>query len=281
MKRAISIVLAGAILLGVLNGIQAHSTQRLYDLNQSQETVMPDVVSALTQNRIVIVGEHHNNKRHHLAQLDVIRTLKESQAQVAVGLEMFRSDSQQALDRWVAGDIDENEFLEVFYDNWGYSWENYRVIFDYAKEKQIPLIGLNVSREITRQVATHGFQSLSKAQKGQLSNIACRVDKEYMDYIKRAFGGHAHGKLNFTYFCEAQLVWDTVMAINALNYLKDNPNATIVLLTGTGHAQKNALPRQIRQRSQVAHTVILPEIKGIIDSETVDQSDADYIMLDL
>ncbi len=102
-----------------------------------------------------------------------------------------------------------------------------------------------------------------------------------MDYIKKAFGGHGHGKLNFAYFCEAQLVWDTVMAINALDYLNNNPNALMVLLPGTGHAQKNAIPRQIRKRSEVAHAVILPEVKGIIDPETVDRSDADYIMLDL
>jgi len=281
MKRIILVTVALFVLFSAWSVAKKPQDTRLYDINQGRETVMSDVISTLKQNRIVIVGEHHNNLRHHQAQLEVIRTLKDSQAQVAVGLEMFRSDSQQSLDRWVAGDIDENEFLEVFYDNWGYSWENYRVIFDYARERQIPLIGLNVSRDITRQVALRGFQSLSKAQRGQLSNIACRVDKEYMDYIKKAFGGHAHGKLNFTYFCEAQLVWDTVMALNALNYLKDNPNATIVLLTGTGHARKNALPRQIRQRSQVAHTVILPEIKGVIDAETVDQSDADYIMLGL
>jgi len=242
---------------------------------------MSDVIPALRQNRIVIVGEHHSNISHHAAQVRVIRTLKESGVQVAIGLEMFRSDSQQALDRWVAGDIGETDFQRVFYDNWGYSWEDYRVIFDYAKKEKVPLIGLNVPRDITRQVSRQGFQSLNKAQKGKLSNIACRVDKEYMDYIKKAFGGHGHGNINFTYFCEAQLVWDTVMAINALDYLNKNPQAMIVLLTGTGHAQKNAIPRQIRKRSQVAHAVILPEVKGIIDSETVDQSDADYIMLGL
>jgi uncharacterized iron-regulated protein len=71
------------------------------------------------------------------------------------------------------------------------------------------------------------------------------------------------------------------MAINALDYLNNNPNALIVLLTGTGHAQKNAIPRQIRQRSEVAHAVILPEVKGVIDPGTVDQSDADYIILGL
>ena len=242
---------------------------------------MPDVISDLKRNRIILVGEHHSNQNHHAAQVRVIRTLKESGGRVAIGLEMFRSDSQQALDRWVAGEIDEDKFLEIFYDNWGYSWDNYRVIFDYAREKKIPLIGLNVSRDITRQVSRQGFQSLNKEQKGKLSNIACRVDKEYMDYIKKAFGGHAHGKLNFTYFCEAQLVWDTVMAINALDYLNKNPNAMIIVLTGAGHAQKNAIPRQIRKRSKAAHAVILPEIKGVIDPETIDQSDADYIMLDL
>lgn len=281
MKRNIIILVSIFVLICALAVAKKPLDSRIYDINHGRETVMSDVIPALRQNRIVIVGEHHSNLNHHAAQVRVIRRLKESGVQVAVGLEMFRSDSQQALDRWVAGEIGEKEFQQVFYDNWGYSWENYRVIFDYAREKKIPLIGLNVSRDITRQVSRRGFQSLNKAQKGQLSNIACRVDKEYMDYIKKAFGGHGHGKLNFTYFCEAQLVWDTVMAINALDYLNKNPNALVVVLTGTGHAQKNAIPRQIRKRSEVAHAVILPEVNGVINPETVDQSDADYIMLGL
>jgi uncharacterized iron-regulated protein len=281
MKRIFPIILSVVVLFGVLDAIQAHLTHRIYDLQNNKEMLMSDVIPALKQNRIIIVGEHHSNISHHEAQVNVIRTLKESGRQVAVGLEMFRSDSQQALDRWVDGDIGEAEFQEIFYDNWGYSWADYRVIFDYAKEEKIPLIGLNVSRDITRQVSRQGFQSLNKEQKGKLSNIACRVDKEYMDYIKKAFGGHAHGKLNFTYFCEAQLLWDTVMAINALDYLNKNPNALVVVLTGTGHAQKNAIPRQIRNRSEVDHAVILPEVKGVINAETVDKTAADYIMLGL
>jgi uncharacterized iron-regulated protein len=281
MKRIFPITLSVVILFGVLNAIQAHLTHRVYDLQNNKERLMSDVISDLKRNRIILVGEHHANQSHHFAQLNVIQSLQESGVETAIGLEMFRSDSQRELDRWVAGEVGEEEFVNTFYDNWGYSWESYRVIFDYAKKHKIPLIGLNVPREITRQVATQGFQSLSKEQKGKLSNIACRVDKEYMDYIKKAFGGHAHGKLNFSYFCEAQLVWDTVMAVNALDYLDKNPNALIVVLTGIGHAQKNAIPRQIRKRSEVAHSVILPEVKGIIDSETVDDTDADYIMLDL
>jgi uncharacterized iron-regulated protein len=281
MKKSALTLMSLLVFLSALAVAKIQMNQRLYDINHGRETVMSEVISALKQNRIILVGEHHSNKSHHAAQVDVIRALKGSGVKVAIGLEMFRSDSQQALNHWVAGNISDSDFQEIYYDNWNYPWSAYQLIFDYAKKQKIPLIGLNVPREITRQVSRRGFKSLDADQKGKLSNITCRVDKEYMEYIKRAFGGHAHGKLNFTYFCEAQLVWDNVMAINALAYLNENPDAVVVILTGTGHAQKNAIPRQIRSRSKVVHTVILPEVKGLIDPETVDKTDADYIMLDL
>ena len=142
------------------------------------------------------------------------------------------------------------------------------------------MIGLNVPRDITRQVSRRGFNSLSEEQKGKLADVSCRVDKEYMDYIKKAFGGHGHGELNFTYFCEAQLVWDTAMAVHTLEYLKENPDAVVVLIAGTGHVQKGAIPRQISIRSEIPHTVILPRIDGMIDTQTVGIKDADYIMID-
>ena len=237
---------AALIIIGAVGAGQKQSDLRMYDLNLGKETSMSNAIGLLKQNRIILVGEHHSNKKHHEAQRDVIRTLKEAGMQVAIGLEMFRSDSQQALDRWINGDIGEEKFQQIYYDNWNYPWSAYRMIFDYAREEKIPLVGLNVSRNITRQVSQHGFGSLTATQKGKLSDVSCRVDKAYMDYIRNAFGAHAHGNLDFNYFCEAQLVWDNVMAINALNYLKKYPDAVVVVLTGMGHAQKGAVPRRIQ-----------------------------------
>ena len=282
MKKQLTFVLVSAIIVvGAIGAIQKQPDPRIYDLNLGQETSMSEVIDLLKQNRVILVGEHHSNRKHHEAQRDVIRALKEIGMQVAVGLEMFRSDSQEALDRWISGDISEEKFQQIYYDNWNYPWSAYRVIFDYARKEKIPLIGLNVSRNITRQVAQHGFNSLTEDQKGKLQNVTCRVDKAYMDYIKKAFGAHAHGKLDFNYFCEAQLVWDNVMAINTLSYLKKYPDAVVVVLTGMGHAQKGAVPRQIRERAQIPLAVILPEVKESIDPETITSKDADYIMLGL
>lgn len=279
LKQLIQSLTVVLVAVSVMGAGREPSERRLYDLNLSKEIRMSEAISQIKRNRIVLVGEHHGNQHHHQAQVDVIRALKEAGVDVAIGLEMFRSGSQEALDRWIEGELGEEEFQQIYYDNWNYPWPAYRIIFEYARKEKIPLIGLNVPRKITRQVSRKGFQSLTAAQKGEVSDIACRVDKEYMNYIRKAFGAHAHGNLNFNYFCEAQLVWDSAMAINSLKYLKKRPDAAVVILTGMGHAQKGAVPRQIRERSQATLAVILPEIKGSIDSETIDTKDADYLML--
>jgi uncharacterized iron-regulated protein len=259
MKKLFITILSVAVIFGLLDTIQAHLDHRLYDLQQNKEMLMSDA----------IVG-----------QLNVIQSLKEAGVRVAIGLEMFRNDSQQALDQWVAGNISKEVFQAIYYNNWTYPWSAYQMIFEYARKEKIPMIGLNVPREITRQVSREGFSSLSDEQRGKLADVSCRVDKEYMDYIKKSFGGHAHGNLNFTYFCEAQLVWDSAMAVHTLEYLKKNPDAVVVLLAGAGHVQKGAVPRQISIRSDIPHAVVLPKIKGLIDRQTVSKKDADYIMID-
>ena len=271
------------VLIVFTAGCFAHETlvdRRFFDLNQGQEITASQVLPRLKEKRIILVGEHHTTRSHHQGQLQVIRLLHQAGLQVAIGLEMFRSDSQKALNRWVSGDIDKTAFEKIYYDNWNFAWPLYGMIFEYARDEKIPLVGLNVPRDITRQVARDGFKSLSDEQKEKLSNITCRVDKEYMDYIRKAFGGHAHGNLNFIYFCEAQLVWDNAMAVSALDYLTANPNAVMVILAGTGHVRKQAIPAQISKRSDIPYAVMLPEIPGSIERLTIGSEDADFIILD-
>ena len=278
------IFIASILLVSVSAGCtagEANLQKRLYDIERGQAAQFATILPQLQKKRVVLVGEHHSTAAHHQAQLEVIRVLNTAGAKVAVGLEMFRSDSQDALDRWISGEMSENEFQAHFYDNWSYDWPLYRDIFIYARENGIPMLGLNVPREITRQVARQGYRSLNEEQRMKLGDVACRVDKEYMEFIRKAYGGHGHGDMGFLYFCEAQMVWDSVMAVNSLEYLKKNPERMMVILTGTGHARKQAIPYQIATRSDIAVGVVLPEVPGRIDPNTVDIGDADYIFLDL
>jgi uncharacterized iron-regulated protein len=227
---------------------------------------------------LVLVGEHHTDPSHHAAQLRVIRSLDEKGIPLSIGLEMFRKNQQEALDQWVSGNIDEKDFEAIYLDNWNFPWPLYRSIFIYAREKKIPMIGLNVPRGITRQVAEQGFASLSTQQRGELEGVTCNVTREYRDFIRSAFGAHGHGTMDFARFCEAQLVWDTAMAINVVNHLEAHPDRVMVLLAGSGHARKMAIPHQVKGRSSIPLAVLLPHTPDIFEPETLTEADADFII---
>jgi uncharacterized iron-regulated protein len=76
------------------------------------------------------------------------------------------------------------------------------------------------------------------------------------------------------------MVWDTAMAINALDYLDKNPGSRMVILAGEVHAWKHAIPRQIStMRPDVTVSVILPAPDGKAGQEKLTAADADYLIL--
>ncbi len=251
---------------------------RLYDLKQQRELEPVVSMERLAEARVILVGEHHAVTSHHRAQLEVIRTLVEGGKKVAVGLEMFRRESQGALDRWIGGLIQEADFKPIYLDNWNFDWELYRPIFRYARQQGLPMIGLNLDRGLTRQVAYHGFASLSEDQKSALGEVTCNVTPAYRDYIRQAYDAHVHGKMQFHNFCEAQLLWDTAMAVNADRYLQANPETVLVILAGVGHAQKPGIPAQLAKRAPWPYLVLLPETPGSLDTEQLDEEVADYLI---
>jgi uncharacterized iron-regulated protein len=253
----------------------------LWDVAGKAEISLEQAAGKLPSPGIVYVGEFHDNAAHHAAQLAVIQSLDKRQRPLAVGLEMFQHIEQSILDAWVAKALSEEEMRRAFARNWGQDWPLYREIFMYCRERNIPMIGLNVPRSITRKVARTGFESLTSEEIGKLPPIVCRVDREYEEFLRRVLGSHG-SKSGFRRFCEAQLVWDTAMAIYALEYLKDHPERTVVVLCGMIHAWKKAAPDQAaRENAEVQQAVIQPAVKGRWTPGSVSKEDADYLILGL
>ncbi len=280
MKPIVIFVLTAGLLLPLTLSVGADNRAEMALLNLQTGESMPlsELPQAYPDHRIILVGEHHTDVGHHHAQLAVIQSLVAAGRKVAVGMEMFRSDSQSALDAWVAGQLAPTEMEAVYRDNWNYPWPLYQPILSYAREHRLPVVGLNVPREVTRQVAYQGFDSLSEKERQDLPFVTCDVSADYMAYIRKAYGAHGHGQMDFTHFCEAQLVWDKSMAARSLRFLETNPEHTIVLLTGSGHARKGGIPAQIQKMGPVDHLVILPEVHGSIDQTVIDHDDADLLI---
>ena len=251
----------------------------IWDVAGNAEISLEQAAGKLPSPGIVYVGEFHDNAAHHAAQLAIIQSLDQRKRPLAVGLEMFQHIEQSVLDAWVAGELSENGMRRAFARNWGPNWHLYRDIFLYCRERSIPMVGLNVPRSITRKVARKGFESLTPEEIGKLPPIVCRVDREYEAFLRRVLGGHGSDS-GFRRFCEAQLVWDTAMAIHALAYLKNHPERTVVVLCGMIHAWKKAAPDQVaRQNAGVMQAVIQPAVNGRWTPGSVSTEDADYLIL--
>jgi len=253
----------------------------LWDVAGKDEISLEQAAGTLPSPGIVYVGEFHDNAAHHAAQLAVIQSLDKRNRPLAVGLEMLQHIEQSILDAWVAKALSEAEMRRAFARNWSQDWYLYRDIFLYCRDRSIPMIGLNVPRSITRKVAENGFESLTPEEIGKLPPIVCRVDREYEEFLRRVMGRHG-SESGFRRFCEAQLVWDTAMAIYALAYLKDHPERTVVVLCGMTHAWKKAAPEQAaRENAEVEQAVIQPSVEGRWTPGSVSKEDADYLILGL
>ncbi len=270
------------VAMSVLSACAGEASGRfvLHRVADGERLSLEAAVDDLAAAELVYLGESHDNMTHHEAQLAVIRALREAGEPLVVGLEMMTRQAQPALDAWVAGTMDEATFIEVFTENWGDMWPYYREIFLYCREHGLPMAGLNVPRAITRKVARQGFNSLTREELGMLPPIACVVHPEYEAFLRRVLGAHGGGKV-FERFCEAQLVWDTAMAVHALDYLQrqDAPDVMVVL-TGSIHAWKLAMPAQAtRLDEDVTQRVVLPFTSGRVEPGAIDPADADYILL--
>jgi uncharacterized iron-regulated protein len=279
MKSLYKLVLSTlAATISIFLPIAALSHPHIVKIAENIEISQRDLLEDLRQSQVIFMGEFHDNVGHHRAQLSVIDALDDEQP-LAIGLEMFRKDSQESLDRWVDNDLPLQTFLKVYEDNWS-MWPKYQEIFLHAREKGLKMLGLNISRDITRKVAKNGFQSLSPEERQMLGNVQCLVNPVYGDYIRLAMGGHGGHGNQYLYFCEAQLLWDTMMAQNLVDFLRENPDYRVVVMAGSGHAWKFGIPKQMLERAEISYRVVLPEVPGRVDRRNVTKEITDYLWLD-
>jgi uncharacterized iron-regulated protein len=278
-RSAVPVRLKTAFLLAAVLAFAAGCLKPSIIRIADQQVVNPaDLVSEASEADIIFIGEAHSVRLHHRAQLEIIKALKDRGEEVSIGMEMFRTESQDALDSWVGGEMSEEDFRAVYARNWNIPWRLYKDIFHYSREEGIPLVALNIEKKIVNQVLKEGFESLTPEDLEKLPpGIECRVDETYEDFMREALDSHGRHGFDFKNFCEAQLVWDNAMAHNAIEYMDRNQGSKMVVLAGGGHSWKRGIPAQVGRLSDYSSVVILPDSRTLAVDE-VGIEDADYII---
>jgi uncharacterized iron-regulated protein len=225
----------------------------------AKSATLPKLMTELRAERLIYVGETHTAYADHLLQLEVLRAMAARPEGLVIGVEWFQRPFQAALDDYLAGRIDEAEMLRrtEYYDRWRFDYRLYRPIIQFAKDKGIPIIALNASRELTDEIRRVGINELPEDQRAELPDSYDFGDKAYEAILRDMFDRHqAEGRV-FQRFLEVQLTWDESMAQGVADYLETSPAGRILVLAGRGHiAGRSGIPNRVTRRTGLKGVVI-------------------------
>ncbi len=238
-----------------------------------------DVVQKIKDSRIVYIGEDHLNYNHHIIQFEIIRKLYELNKHLVIGMEMFQRPFQKYLDQFIEGKITEAEMLKKteYFKRWVYDYNLYRDILEFARAKRIPVIALNIKREIVDKVSSKGIDSLSTEERKLLPRGIDLKNRDYLRYLKQIFSRHRRRQgRDFENFYFSQLIWDETMADSVVKALDEFPDSQIVVIAGNGHI-RNAwgIPGRVNRKRNVTFSIIVNGSEG--GENRLGKGVADYV----
>ena len=217
-----------------------------------------EVIARAAQRSIVLLGEVHDSAEHHRWQLQTLAGLHALRPDMVIGFEMFPRRVQEALDRWVSGELSEADFLKAA--DWNTVWRFdpglYMPLFHFARMNRIPMVALNISDPLRNAVRKKGFDGVPQAEREGLERPAA-ASGAYLDRLLEVFREHnAGGKkradagrddADFRRFVEMQELWDGAMA-QALRAAQARPGRPLVVgVMGRGHvAHGDGVPYQLK-----------------------------------
>ena len=210
-----------------------------------------ELYDALAGARVVLVAESHDSEQDHRVQLQILQAVA-ARGETGLGMEMFQRPFQPALDMFVGGEIDEDEMLQQteWEERWGFETALYRPMWTFARDRGVPIVALNVRRELTKRIAKVGVAGLSDAERADLVELDLTNEK-YRKWMQAVFRSHGAPMedAKFEKFFAAQVAWDETMADTAAKWAQAHPDATLVVAVGRGHVERDwGIPSRLRKR---------------------------------
>jgi len=255
------------------------------------------LLKRLLDNRVVILGEDHNNVEHHRWQLHTIVKLYARHPNMALGFESFPRHVQPILDQWVQGELTEQAFLKAvdWETIWVYNADFYLPMFHFARMNEIPIYAMNVTRGLVSLVGKEGWVNIPEKDREGVTDPAA-PDQEYMEILAEVYRQHAAGMTShghgsdpeaepveeppkavdltdpgFLRFVQGQQLWDRAMAQVAHEVVSQDKDILFVAVMGAGHIMGGSgVPHQLASLGTEKNISLLAW-DGVIDCEQLSQ----------
>lgn len=197
------------------------------------------MINSLKDYDVVLFGEYHNNSVNHWLELKTAEALFEKKGnRLILGCEMYERDNQEAIDRYLSGDINDEKLGEEA-RLWNNHKTDYLPILEFARQKKLLMIATNVPRRFAALVAKKGKDSL-KLESHEVPwvvKLPYEVSMETPGYdeMLKMMGDHAGSRaMNFV---AAQAIKDATMAESILNHL--SPGTLFFHYEGDFHSKEH------------------------------------------
>jgi hypothetical protein len=108
-----------------------------------------ELIRSAKKANIVFGGDFHPFAQSQRTHLRILRELIKGSRKVILAIEVVDSKYQNEISKYLSGKIDDQRFLKniKYFDSWGFPWENYKVLFEFAKENDLEVVGINDSSQ--------------------------------------------------------------------------------------------------------------------------------------
>ena len=245
----------------------------ILDPSGPRPTPAAELLALASRRDIVLLGERHDEYDHHAWQLQTLAALHALRPRMVIGFESFPRRVQGTLDKWVAGELTEGQFLER--SDWEKVWNLpsglYMPLFQFARINRIPMVALNVDRELTQQITHKGWDGVPTERREGVSRPA-PASQAYRDVLFEIYKEHPQAREksgdirkddpDFLHFIDSQTTWDRAMA-EALAHRVAGASGTarpmVVGIVGAGHISNGyGVPHQLRDLGISSIATLLP-----------------------
>lgn len=219
----------------------AHHELRGYWLDfpsRDGESPVQAWLRARKDRNVIHVGELHGNPGAHRLQLDVLREMIAQGGPLALSTEQFERDVQPVLDRYLKGEISEEQFLKD-----SRPWPNYadyRPLIELCKEKKIPVIAGNIPRRLAARVHKEGpgvVEQFTEEEKSWSARKLVAEKGAYRDKFMKLMGGAGDHNEKLETMFAAQCIKDDTMAESIADWLAANPKGRVLHINGGFHSE--------------------------------------------
>lgn len=209
-------------------------TFAFHDGKDGASTTLDAFLEAAKDADLVAFGELHGHPIGAEMELKTLEGLAKGARPVALAMEFFERDVQEAIDDYLAGKTTEAEFLKVARQGPAYP-ATHRPLIEFAKAHHVAVLAANAPRRLVtayrkgEKAYADYLADLSTADRGFLPATTTVANGPYLERFTKLMGERG-SKL-----VKAQSLWDDSMADVIATHRAAHPDARVLFVVGAFH----------------------------------------------